>query len=406
MSRVYLIHLFLCLVMCLPLSVNSQSSQIEKGAEEFKTRWVIPFLSNGSWGRGPHSNGESCVDCHRAGANLMEIKSPTKQIYPFVLKIRDLNGQTGHPIYGNELSRFGIAGKLFPEGTFEVHWKTAFQFNLKYPSPVIKALHFGPLHSDTRTSIRLGRDLTGIGLIDAIDEKQIKRMLSEQNALGLNGRINYVQDPISKRNVMGRFGYKASSPNLIDQISKAFRDELGVTSVFYPNNPCSARASTCENLNNLGGLEVSEVKIDEIAEFLKVIPTKSFRNNTYPDINGLGLFTDLGCDSCHRANLLATPNNSSQTFKLYTDLLLHDMGDGLADGLQEFEARSQDWRTAPLIGIGKHLRSGGSLLHDGRAQSIREAILWHDGEAQPSRDKYLKLEANQKLLLEYFIEQL
>ena len=75
--------------MCLPLSVNSQSSQIERGAEEFKTRWVIPFLSNGSWGRGPHSNGESCVDCHRAGANLMEIKSPTKQIYPFVLKIRD-----------------------------------------------------------------------------------------------------------------------------------------------------------------------------------------------------------------------------------------------------------------------------------------------------------------------------
>ena len=91
---------------------------------------------------------------------------------------------------------------------------------------------------------------------------------------------------------------------------------------------------------------------------------------------------------------------------MYTDLLLHDMGDGLADGLQEFEARSQDWRTAPLIGIGTHLRSGGSLLHDGRAQSIREAILWHDGEAQPSRDKYLKLEASQKLLLEYFIEQL
>jgi len=82
------------------------------------------------------------------------------------------------------------------------------------------------------------------------------------------------------------------------------------------------------------------------------------------------------------------------------------MGDGLADGLQEFEARSQDWRTAPLIGIGMHLRSGGSLLHDGRAQSIREAILWHDGEAQTSRDKYLKLEASQKLLLEYFIEQL
>lgn len=409
-QKLNLSKILLSLVLFIPLWIYSEPATAIKGIEAFNTRWVIPFLSNGSWGRGPHSNAESCVDCHNSGTNPYIFDSSNGKINPIVLKIGDLNGKSGHPRYGNELSLFGITGKLPREGAFTLHWKKqkiGQQF-IQFPSPQITELGFGELGKSTTTSIRMGRDLTSIGLLESIDENQLKLIVAEQKTLGLNGRINYVIDPITKKTEVGRFGYKASSPSLSDQISKAFRDELGVTSIFYSDNPCAAKQEICIGLNNVGGFEVSEDKINAIAEFLRATKPLSHDHKNRTGHMGKSHFEMAGCSVCHRTDLTATSTNSEHTHTviLYTDLLLHDMGSGLSDGLKEFQAQPEDWRTSPLIGIGEHLRSGGSLLHDGRAKTIEEAILWHEGEAISARDNYLLLKPEHKTLLQSFIKNL
>ena len=399
------------LALIVPLWTQSSPDITTKGAEIFNARWVIPFLSKGSWGRGPHSNGESCVDCHHDGTNPYTRAVSNDEIQPMVLKIGNSNGKSSHPKYGNELSLFGITGKLPREGTFVLRWdkqKINRQF-IDFPIPQITELRFGELGTNTTISLRMGRNLTGIGLLGSIDEEQLKLIVAEQKKLGLNGRINYVIDPITRKTKVGRFGYKASSPSLSDQISKAFRDELGVTSRSYPSNPCAAKLEICTSLNNVGSVEVSKEKIIALAEFLTT--TKPFAKNNKNITWGTGknYFEKVGCHVCHRTDLnvnASTNTGTTHIVTLYTDLLLHDMGSGLNDGFNEFQAQPEDWRTTPLIGTGEHLRSGGSLLHDGRAKTVDEAILWHGGEAISARDNYLSLKPEHKKLLQSFVKSL
>ena len=405
------VKLLFSLALCFPLSTHSASEVTTLGGEAFQTRWVIPFLISGSWGRGPHSNAESCLDCHQSGNNPFLLESASNEISPVILKVRDRNGLKGHRNYGNEISRFGIAGKLHPEGDFLLNWETRQieDYVLSYPSAQITQLNFEPLNSSYALSVRMGRALNDIGALESISPSQLQEIVDEQKLLGLNGRINYVVDPNTKKVSIGRYGYKASSPSLFDQISKAFRDELGVTSASYPANPCAAKPGVCSSLNTVGGLEISKDKIIALTTFIR---NPKPQNPPKPDIRrgtGKDLFAKIGCNRCHRSDLYASSQYQADPKydrPLYTDLLIHDMGIGLADGMKEFLAGPQDWRTPPLSGIKKHLSLGGTLLHDGRAQSIQEAILWHDGEAKDVRVNYLSLNDDQKLLLEYFIEQL
>jgi CxxC motif-containing protein (DUF1111 family) len=411
MLRAARIKLLLIVFLGSPLWVHSDLDLTTQGAEVFESRWVIPFLSSGSWGRGPHSNAESCTDCHHPGTNPFHVDANADEIHPIVLKIRNAKGTSGHKYYGNEISRFGIAGKLEPEGDFILNWQEIRigPYEIRYPSPQITDLKFGSLKSVEAVSIRMGRDLNNLGALDSITAQQLQEIVNEQKKLGLNGRINYVIDPVTHKKSIGRYGYKASSPSLFDQISKAFRDELGVTSITYPINPCAAEREVCSTLNTVSGLEISEDKIMALTTFIRK-PTQ--QNPPKPDIRrraGKDLFIKIGCNQCHRSDLYAASEYQADTKNdrpLYTDLLIHDMGAGLADGVKEFLAGPQDWRTTPLSGIQKHLSSGGTLLHDGRAQSIQEAILWHDGEAKAVRKSYLSLNAEQKLLLEYFVNHL
>ena len=403
--------LIISITLCLPIWAHSDSEATIKGVEAFETRWVIPFLSSGSWGRGPHSNAESCLDCHQPGASPFLFKTNSNEIQPVILRVRDGNGASGHINYGNEISRFGITGKLHPEGDFDLNWykKNMEGHVLRYPSAEITKLNFGPLASSDTSSVRMGRDLTNIGMLDSITKSQLQDIVDEQKLLGLNGRINYVLDPITKTKNIGRYGYKASSPSLLDQVSKAFRDELGVTSVMYPINPCAGNPAVCSSLNSVGGLEISQNRIKVLSTFIRTTSQPRPQKTDMRASAGKNLFNKIGCNHCHRSDLyvLSEHQNDTQYDRaLYTDLLIHDMGSGLSDGMKEFLARPEDWRTTPLSGIKKHLLAGGTLLHDGRAKSIKEAILWHDGEAKTSRGNYLSLDNEQKLLLEYFVRQL
>jgi len=370
---------------------------------------VFPFLSGGSWGRGPHSNGESCADCHFAGTNASANLS-ANSLSPAVLRIGTFDGQQTQPhdIYGNEISSKGVIGKLPPEGGVLINWSTVTMngHSLRRPTPRVTDLAFGDLAHNVEQSLRMGRKLIGLGLFEMVSEKQLLDIIHQQKSSGITGRINYVVDPVTREKKIGRFGLKSSSPSLIDQVAKAFRDELGVTSSHYPIEPCAGHKTLCNSLKKIEGFELSDARLRQVVQYLNSVFPITEINASNANSKGMTLFKASGCHACHRTELIAenaVPESRFKKFSPYTDLLLHDVGDGLSDGFHEGSATPNEWRTAPLWGIGEHLSQGGSLLHDGRASTIHEAIMWHGGEAIESVNSYLTLSVVERNLLIQFV---
>jgi len=397
-----------CFVLAAHAS-QEQNDEVVKGERIFNARWVFPFLSGGSWGRGPHSNGESCADCHFAGTNASTNHS-ANNLSPAVLRIGIFDGQQTQPhdIYGNEISAQGVIGKLPPEGSVLIEWSTVKMngHSLQKPTPRVTDLAYGDLASNVEHSLRLGRKLVGLGLFEMVSEQQLLDIIHKQKSSGITGRINYVIDPATQEQKIGRFGLKSSSPSLIDQVAKAFRDELGVTSSHYPIEPCAGNTILCDSLKKIEGLELSDSRLRQVVQYLNSVFPEADINVTSADKKGMRLFKASGCHVCHRTELIAeyvAPGSSIRKFSPYTDLLLHDLGDGLSDGFHEGSSSPREWRTAPLWGIGEHLSQGGSLLHDGRASTIHEAIIWHGGEAKESVNSYLNLSTVERNLLIQFV---
>ena len=406
----FLASLLLC--GCLVLAAHASqelNDEAVSGERIFNARWVFPFLSGGSWGRGPHSNGESCADCHFAGTNVSTNLS-ANSLSPAVLRIGTFDGQQTQPhdIYGNEISSKGVIGKLPPEGGVLINWSTVTMngHSLGRPTPRVTDLAFGDLAHNVEQSLRMGRKLIGLGLFEMVSEKQLLDIIHQQKSSGITGRINYVVDPVTREKKIGRFGLKSSSPSLIDQVAKAFRDELGVTSSHYPIEPCAGHKTLCNSLKKIEGFELSDARLRQVVQYLNSVFPITEINASNANSKGMTLFKASGCHACHRTELIAenaVPESRFKKFSPYTDLLLHDVGDGLSDGFHEGSATPNEWRTAPLWGIGEHLSQGGSLLHDGRASTIHEAIMWHGGEAIESVNSYLTLSVVERNLLIQFV---
>lgn len=407
-TRLFLNPVVFGLTLLLTTNIAFSASE---GKRLFEARWVVPFLGSGLWGKGPHSNAGSCIDCHQLGTNIIDHNNKDDGPSATILKLRLISdkGHDPHPIYGNELSSVGVIGKLTEEGTFEIEWSKEPSNQHPKPKAKITSLWFGELGNETARSLRMGRTMNILGALEKITERQLIPIILEQRNKGLNGRINYVINTSSSDVEIGRFGYKASSPSLEDQISKALRDEIGVTSFNYPNQPCAASKIICEELNEIKTPEISNKRIRLISDFLRVSSPQVVPNGDKQFDLGKNIFESTGCSLCHRTDLhvnLVSKEGTESIIYPYTDLLIHDMGEGLEDGFTEGLAGPRDWRTAPLTGIGDHLSSGGSLIHDGRAQNLKEAILWHGGEASKSREKYLLLKSNEKTALENFVKDL
>ena len=408
------------------------------GNSFFRSPWVIaPSTTTARDGLGPLFNTNACQNCHikdgrghppeddalSAVSMLVRLSLPDG---PHYLREIERLGVVPEPVYGTQLQDMAIPGHV-PEGkvrvTYQsvpVHFKDGTQVELRQPQLQISQLGYGDLHPDTRFSARVAPPMIGLGLLEAISEQDILANARHQAESGgpIKGRPNQVWDDAQGRTVLGRFGWKAGQPNLNQQNVHAFSGDMGLTTSLRPFDDCTVAQTNCleaPNGNGPGGEpEVSDNILRLVLFYTRNLGVPARRDvDSAQVLAGKNLFYQAGCQGCHVAQYTtasdaAEPELRSQTIRPYTDLLLHDMGPGLADGRSEFKAGAQDWRTPPLWGIGlSETVSGHSqFLHDGRARNLLEAVLWHGGEAEAARQQVLQFDAGQRAALLAFLNSL
>jgi CxxC motif-containing protein (DUF1111 family) len=276
---------------------------------------------------------------------------------------------------------------------------------LRRPVYSIDLLAYGPLHKDAQISPRMAQPLHGLGLLAKIPEKQILTLVdaNDEDGDGISGRANRVRDRISGKIRLGRFGWKASEPSLLQQTTSAFAHDIGISSPFVPQTApaCDRDDVTCRLIPRpyINGHEISMMELRQVAGFVAGLPAPYGGSFSPGDVyRGKTLFEQTGCATCHRPSFditgkSADGKNQPRTIHPYSDLLLHDMGAGLADHRAVAQASGWEWRTQPLWGVGqsRKINGNGFFLHDGRARTIEEAILWHGGEARAARENYAAL---------------
>jgi CxxC motif-containing protein (DUF1111 family) len=287
--------------------------------------------------------------------------------------------------------------------------------SLRRPKLRIENLAYGPLGEGAMLSMRIAQPLVGLGLLEAVPERTLLAIAREQRSQGVNGRPNYVRDDVNDRTSLGRFGWKANQPSIRQQIAAAALGDMGLTTRMYRAQNCPPVQHLCAIQTPGNDPELAFTDWDELELWTRGLAVPVRRNAADPDVmRGEAAFLQAGCGVCHVPTLRsaekfpALPALAAQTFHPYTDLLLHDMGEGLADGRPDFAAGPRDWRTPPLWGLGLSATVNGStaMLHDGRARNATEAILWHGGEAAAAREAFRTLSKAQREALLRFLDSI
>jgi CxxC motif-containing protein (DUF1111 family) len=341
-------------------------------------------------------------------------------------------GPRPHEAYGDQLQNRGIPGvpaegqAIITYEPREMAFANAEVVQLRAPRMRFTQLKFGELGPQTMVSARIAPAMVGLGLLEAVPEETILGIASAQVHSGMPGKPNYVWDVERGSRALGRFGWKASQPSLRQQIAAALNGDIGATSSIFPDENCrpvqkhcskAPTASTCVRPGTCSGRnapEAAPVRFADITFYLQALAVPARRNVADPVVKrGETLFAQARCSTCHVPELKTGSNPSIASaaellIRPYTDLLLHDMGDGLADGRDDFEANGREWRTAPLWGIGLLPKVSGhsELLHDGRARNVTEAILWHGGQAEPSREAFRAMSKADREAIARFLESL
>ncbi|WP_180699459.1 di-heme oxidoredictase family protein [Pseudomonas crudilactis] len=408
------------------------------GNSFFRSPWVIaPSTTTARDGLGPLFNTNACQGCHikdgrghpptpdaaNAVSMLVRLSIPDT---PQFAKVIEQVGVVPEPVYGGQFQDMAVPG-VAPEGKVRVDYtpvpirfKDGTEVELRKPLLKITQLGYGPMHPDTRFSARVAPPMIGLGLLEAIPEEAILANAAAQVKAknGINGRPNQVWDDTLQKTVMGRFGWKAGQPHLNQQNVHAFSGDMGLTTSLRPFDDCTDTQTACKQAPNGNGPngepEVSDNILRLVLFYSRNLAVPARRGVNDADvIAGKNLFFQAGCDSCHTpkyttAANAAEPELANQVIRPYSDLLLHDMGDGLADHRTEFQASGRDWRTPPLWGIGLTQAVSGhtQFLHDGRARNLLEAVLWHGGEAQAAQQQVLSFNAEQRAALLAFLNSL
>ena len=390
----------------------------------------LPGPSGGEWGLGPMFLATNCAACHVNAGRGRALDASGSMTVQHVLRISvpgvdEHGGPKPDPNYGTDIQMFDTITRKDPsqragEGEVYIDWITRnFVFpdgesmELRAPKVRVENLNFGPLADGIMMSLRNSQAMVGLGYLEAVSEKDILALAAKQKTEGLNGRPNYVRDDIKKQTSLGRFGWKANQPSVRQQIAGAFHGDMGITSSLYPEQNCTAVQKDCKAAI-VGPTELRPDMWDAITFWALSLDVPAQRNKDKPEVKrGEQLFANAGCASCHVSELQTSktahlPQVANRKIKPYTDLLLHDMGPDLADGRPDYKAGGADWRTAPLWGIGlsKQVNASTSLLHDGRARNLQEAIVWHGGEATSARDKFVAMPKAQREDLLAFLNSL
>jgi CxxC motif-containing protein (DUF1111 family) len=410
-----------------------QLQRFLRGRHHFNQNWVQFPSIGGDWGLGPTFITDRCTGCHVRGGRGDVPKALDEPPLGLLIRIsvpgEDAHGgPKPHPHYGDQIQNQGLMGqgrdatflgeRVPPEADVFVEWDEhsvtlddGEVVRLRQPRLRWAKLWFGPLGEDTMVSLRLAQPVFGLGLLEAVAEETILAIAERQKTQGLNGRPNYVRDDIEKRTAFGRFGWKANQPSIKQQIASAFAGDLGVTSSLYPDMNCPGPQTDCAAQPPGNQPELIDNDWEELEFWTQALAVPARRNVDDPQFKrGEQLFEQAQCAACHIPELKTADRVpklkqlANQTFRAYTDLLLHDMGDGLADGRPDFKAGPRDWRTQPLWGVGLSSVASGStaMLHDGRARNATEAILWHGGEAAASRDAFKRMpKADREAMLKF-----
>ncbi len=396
------------------------------GRSFFTIPWVAaPSATTARDGLGPLFSANTCASCHGA-RNFGTIKDSEGNInraLTFKTVDRSKNysvnetklPQYADPIYGTQIAINGNSGAAFearPKITFEYKIEEladGTKIRFKKPIAALDDLQYGKLGKDTHISLRMSPMLAGMGLIEGIKEEDI---LANEDPLdrdgdGISGKANIVYHPYNGKKMVGRFSHKAQAANLAMQAADAAAHDMGLTNSFFPKENCTPSQKEClaapkGRPSPEGLLDLPDLRLRGIAFYVGHLKAPKKRNKElYKE--GRAIFEDLGCSSCHKENWKTA---SGIAFEPFSDFLVHDMGEGLADRRNEFLAQGYEWRTQPLWGLGAKTRAKLSLLHDGRADSILEAILWHDGEALDIKNKFKQLSVEKRQQLLKFLENL
>ena len=404
---------------------NEERRMFEVGDSFFTQNWVTaPASTTARDGLGPTFNALSCSSCHSHDGRAKPPDNDDDPERGLLLRISvpGPDGPQDDPVYGGQLQDRAILG-VPPEGRISVRYEEipgaypdGTPYSLRKPSYAIADAAFGAPHPDMALSPRIAPAVVGMGLLEAIPEERVRALADPDDADGdgVSGRPNVVWDVRRGAPSLGRFGWKAGQPSVEQQSAAAFLGDVGVTSALFPDENCPAAQTACRAAPNGGSPEVPDDRLDRVTFYAQTLAVPAMRNADDPAARrGARLFAEAGCAVCHSPRHVTDESHPvrplrGQIIYPYTDLLLHDMGDGLADGRPEGLASGREWRTPPLWGIGlvKTVNGHTMFLHDGRARNLEEAVLWHGGEAQGARDRFTLLSAEERGDLIRFLESL
>ncbi len=407
---------------------NPERRVFEVGDSFFTQNWVTaPASTEARDGLGPTFNAQSCSSCHTLDGRAQppaNADDPERGLL-FRLSIPGVDPATGGPVgdptYGGQLQDRGIL-TVPPEGRFLVNYQEVAgeyedgtPYTLLQPEYSFSELAFGPMHPELMVSPRIAPSVFGMGLLEAIPESDIIARADPDDADGdgISGRANMVWSVRDGETRLGRFGWKANVPTLEQQIAGAFHGDIGITSPLFREENCPAQQISCQSAPNGGAPEIGQERLGKVVFYNQTLAVPAMRDADDPQVKeGAGLFLKAGCVACHTPSHTTGQHQvtavSGQVIFPYTDLLLHDMGEGLADGRPDFLADGREWRTPPLwsIGLIENVNNHTRLLHDGRARNIAEAILWHDGEGLAAREEFRKMSREEREALLRFLESL
>ncbi len=408
----------------------------------FKKIWVsAPSSTLASDGLGPLFNARSCQRCHIKDGRGHPPEGPEDNAVSMFLRvsipggpedgiaeIEDYIATLPEPTYGTQLQDFALPGhaaeyKLqIDYEEIEVPLSGGEVAYLREPTYTADALGYGPLHPDAMLSPRVAPHMLGMGLLEAIPAADILANADEDDADGdgVSGRPNIVWSAQYDIPMLGRFGWKAGNPTVMEQTASAFVGDIGISNPLFTSGAgeCTDLQADCMAARHGDGddrvYEIDQQGLDLVTFYSQNLAVPARRDVGDPEVlNGKRVFYETGCISCHTPSFVThrLEGEVAQSFQLiwpYSDLLLHDMGEGLADHRPEARADGYEWRTPPLWGIGLTETVSGHtyFLHDGRARSLLEAILWHGGEAQAQRDAVVDMPPEDRAALIRFLESL
>lgn len=373
-------------------------------------------------GLGPIFNSTGCASCH-IGDGRGKVPGAGETTVLMLFRISQMGtdahgGPNPIPGFGDQLQNRGNLNipregdVLITYTEQEFSFDDGTKYRLRFPAYTV-ANTYMPFPADAMLSPRVAAPVFGLGLLQGISEADILANADEQdvNRDGISGRPNYVWDVANAKTVLGRFGWKANQPNLLQQTAAAYNQDIGITTSIFPRENSWGQPQY-DNL--VDEPEITDSILHSVEFYVRTLAVPGRRNVADAVVQeGKKLFLQAGCNSCHKSDMrtavdVSFPALSNQLIHPYTDLLLHDMGDDLADNRPDFLATGNEWRTAPLWGIGLTQKVNGhnNFLHDGRARSLMEAIMWHGGEALSTKNKVKAMSATERNALLAFLGSL